>query len=119
MGKKEYLVRKAVREYYENMGNRNGRPVKFIASLDGYKMLLVRFQDEKGKKMSALMEYSEYTDHWDVSEDHVCTREEEADLVDKYESSLYEEFLDYDGPFDDEDEYTVSGPNGTWGGDRR
>ena len=114
MGKKEYLVRKAVREYYDSLGNRNGRPVKFIASLDGYKMLLVRFQDEKGRKMSALMEYSEYTDHWDVHEEDVCSREEEDRLVNRFETNTLDDFLGDDGSMDDDDEF-LNGPNGTWG----
>ena len=114
MGNRIDLLKKAVKEYYRDMGNYNGHPVKFIKTLDGYEMLLVRFQAGKGKKMSALMETSEYRNHWDVHEEDVCSREEEDRLVNRFETNTLDDFLGYDGSMDDDDEF-LNGPNGTWG----
>ena len=83
-------LKKAVTEYYEWQGDRKAKPVRFVVNkMPGkYKMLLVRFTDEQGNKMSSLMEYQEWKDgHWDVTEIFVSEREDEDQLVKGFEES--------------------------------
>lgn len=81
----------SVREYYDWLGDRNAKPVRFVVNkyYDWNKMLLSRFTDSDGNKMSSLMEYQEWKDgHWDVTEVYVADREDEAELVRGFEESL-------------------------------
>lgn len=87
-------LKKAVKEYYDWHHNKNGRPVKFVVNnMHGqYHMLLVRFNDEDGTKMSGLMDFQHWADgHWDVTEVYAVGREDEEELVDGFENS--EEYL--------------------------
>ena len=83
-------LKKAVAEYYEWHGETKAKPVRFVVNkMPGqYKMLLVRFTDEQGDKMSALMTYEHWKDgHWDVTEFYVSERECEECLVKNFEES--------------------------------
>ena len=83
-------LKKAVTEYYEWQGDKKAKPVRFVVNkMPGkYKMLLVRFTDEQGNKMSSLMEYQEWKDgHWDVTEIFVSERADEDRLVKGFEES--------------------------------
>lgn len=87
-------LKKAVTEYYEYQGDTKAEPVRFVVNkMPGqYKMLLVRFTDEQGHEMSALMEYQEWADgHWDVTEIDPRPRECEECMVKDFEES--EEYL--------------------------
>ena len=87
-------LKKAVKEYYDWHHNKNSRPVKFVVNnMHGpYTMLLVRFNDERGTKMSGLMYFTHWKDgHWDVTEAYAVERESEEELVDGFENS--EEYL--------------------------
>ena len=80
-------LKRAVTEYYEWNGDRNAKPIKFIVNkIPGkYKMLLVRFIDKDGNKLSSLMEYQRWADgHWDVTEIDAIGRELEKMMVDEF-----------------------------------
>ena len=95
-------LEKAVREYYEYNGERNMHAVRFVENkpsaveatetdpkrISGYTLLLVRFIDSDGEKISALMEYTHWADgHWDVTEDRSCPRKCEERMVRAFETS--------------------------------
>ena len=87
-------IKKAVREYYDWHSNKRGRPVKFVTNkMPGqYKMLLVRFTDKDGTKMSGLMEFQHWNDgHWDVTEIYAVARQDEDWMVQGFVNS--EEYL--------------------------
>lgn len=95
-------LKKAVREYYEYQGDTKAVPVRFVENkhssgfreeqtgrkIGGYDLLLVRFTDEAGDKMSALMEYTDWKDgHWDVTEIIAELRQCEDRMVKDFEES--------------------------------
>lgn len=95
-------LEKAVREYYEWQGDRNMHIVRFVENkpsakrrseelskkCEGYRLLLVRFIDEKKRKLSAFMEYTHWADgHWDVTEVDYFYRECEKCFVRAFEKS--------------------------------
>ena len=82
-------LKNAVKEYYDWHHNRNGRPIKFVVNnIHGqYHMLLVRFIDENGIKMSGLMDFQHWKDgHWDVTETYAFPRECEKQIVNRFEN---------------------------------
>ena len=106
MPKIDDQLKKAVKEYYEYQGDTKAKPIRFIENkhskeiregvngkgFGGYLMLLVRFVDEDGNKMSSLMDYTHWKDgHWDVTEQEYCFLCEEEIMVRVFEES--EEFI--------------------------
>ena len=102
MPKIDDQLKKAVREYYEYHGESKAVPVRFVENkhsanfreehtgrkIGGYDLLLVRFTDEAGDKMSALMEYTDWKDgHWDVTEIFTACRDCENSMVSDFEES--------------------------------
>lgn len=76
-------LRKAVKEHFEWQGDRCGHAVKIVQNIkSGYKMVLVRFTDAQGNKLSGFMTFQEWNDgHCDVTEAYVFRREcEDANI---------------------------------------
>ena len=75
---------RAVREYHIAQRDRHVTPVRWVCDPEGYALLLVRFEDEQGRKVSSLMScspaYSPY-DGWTVDEVTTCPREDEHSIV--------------------------------------
>ena len=95
-------LEKAVNEYYEWQGDRNIHIVKFVENkksarqtvkegekrIPGYQLLLVRFIDDRNRKLSAFMEFTHWADgHWDVTEVDYFYRECEKCFVKAFEKS--------------------------------
>lgn len=106
MQKIDDQLKKAVREYYEYQGDTKAVPIRFVENkhsarfreeqtgrkIGGYDLLLVRFTDASGNKMSALMEYTDWKDgHWDVTEIFTTDRDCENVMVSDFEES--EEYI--------------------------
>ena len=81
-------LEEAVRTYYLPHRDKNIRMVRFICDDEGDPMLLVRFVDERGVRMSALMSYirnyGDYEDAFDVKEEYAVVRGDEQKLLDWY-----------------------------------
>ena len=101
---------KAVREYYEWHGDRNGRPVKFVTCKHGLQgtMVLARFINADGVWKSSLMIEQHWADgHYDVTEIYYCDRKLEKAMVKSFVNSpngeLYcdEYFEEYDEEYSD------------------
>lgn len=86
---KSSRVRRVVREYYSYMGENHVKVIDIVNNkYVDFPMLLVRFRDWKGKEMSSLLGYQEWkSGKLDVTEFHVCDRENEATMVKDFEES--------------------------------
>ena len=79
---------KSVKEHFCWQGDRSSHPVRFVKNAGGLEMLLVRFTNVQGVKMSGLMDFVPWKDgHWDVSEFESVSRENEAKMIRKFEKS--------------------------------
>lgn len=77
----------AVREYFRWNGDRSAHPVRFEKDANDFEMLLVRFTDDQGVRMSGLMMCQPWADgHWDVTEVESVTRENEAEMLEEFRS---------------------------------
>ncbi len=84
---------RAVKEYYDWQGDHDASIVKFIVNLDDYEMLVVRFTDSKGHKLSGLMDTQNWADgHWDVTERNTFKRECEDTVCAFFENTSTYEF---------------------------
>ena len=93
-------LRKAVREYYEWHGDKRSFAIHIYTNRSKDQMVLARFVDEDGDKLSSLMFFDAWADgHYDVKESYAFPRECEKRMVDSFKASDW-------GPdgSDDEDE---------------
>ena len=106
-------LKQAVKEYYDWLGDRNGKAVKHVTCKNGIKstLLLARFIDCNGKKLSSLMVDSGWADgHYDVTEIYTFCRECEKEMVNRFINSPNGTLLEYelygipDGWHDDEED---------------
>lgn len=77
-------LRKAVREYHMAQRDTKVQLVRWVCDPEGYSLLLVRFTDEQGKKVSSLMSCDTPCgpdDEWVVRECMSCPREDEGYMV--------------------------------------
>ena len=101
-------LKKAVKEYYEWLGDRNARPIKFVTCKNGLKptLLLARFIDEDGRWMSSLMTETHWADgHHDVTEIYYCCRKLESAMVEAFENSPNGELGNIDDDYDETEDY--------------
>ncbi|MBR6030182.1 MAG: hypothetical protein IKP40_13950 [Clostridia bacterium] len=99
-------LRKAVQDYHLAQRDSGVQLVRWVCDPDGYSLLLVRFEDEQGRKVSGLMSCDAPwgpDDAWAVDEVRTCPREDEHDMV-QGEMSLVSRFEDYDGDYTEEDD---------------
>lgn len=81
-------LRKAVREYYEWHGDKRSFAIRIFENKSDDQMVLTRFIDSHGEKMSALMFFQGWADgHYDVSEYEACSRICEEILVENFKAS--------------------------------
>lgn len=91
---------KAVKEYFQWNRDRSAHPVRFVKDINGYEMLLVRFTDAQGVKMSGLMMFQPWKDgHYDVSEFESVLRVNEAEMVKKLMNPENRVFVEEDSGF--------------------
>lgn len=77
-------LRKAVELYHMAQRDTKVQLVRWVCDPDGYSLLLVRFTDEQGKKVSSLMSCDAPCgpdDAWVVRECTSCPREDESYMV--------------------------------------
>lgn len=75
---------KAVREYHLAQRDKHVMPIRWVCDPEGYPLLLVRFEDEDGKRISALMSCDAPCgpdDPWVVDEVAHTARENEHDML--------------------------------------
>ena len=103
-------LRKAVREYYEWHGDKRSFAIRIFENRSKDRMVLARFVDSCGNKMSSLMFFTGWTDgHYDVSEDEVVIREHEDEFIKNFNDSDWGPSSDDDDDEDDLDQYDLSG----------
>lgn len=102
-------LRKAVREYYEWHGDKRSFAIHIFKNQSKDEMVLARFVDEDGDKMSSLMFFQAWADgHYDVTEDDAVLREYEKELVEEFTGSDWSPRV-CDDDEEDDDKYDLSG----------
>ena len=103
-------LRKAVREYHEWHGDKRSFAIRILENRSKDRMVLARFVDEDGDKMSSLMFFTGWADgHYDVSEDEAVIREDEDEFVENFKDSDWGPSSADDDDEDDLDQYDLSG----------
>lgn len=84
-------LKKTIKEYYEYSGEDGAYTVKSVPaklSSCGYEMILVRVTDTEGRKLSTLIDFTEWADgHYEVTEMYHVDRENEKELVKAFMNS--------------------------------
>lgn len=84
-------LRQAVREYYNWHGEKYAKCMRIVRDKNDLECIIVRFAGENETALSSLVHFMRWEDgHYDVTEMFSCNRNDEDDMVKRYQESGFD-----------------------------